>query len=80
MLHENGAVIPHTQLTPEALRGLVEEFVTRDGTDYGHVERTLDEKVAALMRQLACGEAVIVYDSERESTSIVERRNFKRPS
>ncbi|MEE4114316.1 MAG: YheU family protein, partial [Desulfobacteraceae bacterium] len=29
-------VIPHRQLSPEALAGLIEEFVTRDGTDSGY--------------------------------------------
>ena len=71
MADENGVVISHTHLTPTALRGLVEEFVTRDGTDYGYVEKTLDQKVAALMRQLERGEVAIVYDSESQTTSIV---------
>ena len=43
--NENGVEVPHTHLTPEALRSLTEEFVTRDGTDYGPVEKTLAEKV-----------------------------------
>ncbi|MBW2654812.1 MAG: YheU family protein [Deltaproteobacteria bacterium] len=29
--------IPYNQLSPEALQGVIEEFVTRDGTDYGEV-------------------------------------------
>jgi uncharacterized protein YheU (UPF0270 family) len=28
-------IIPHRLLRPEALRGAIEAFVTRDGTDYG---------------------------------------------
>ena len=54
--------VPHKHLTPEALHSLAEEFVTRDGTDYGQVEKTLEEKVAALMRQLERGEAAILYE------------------
>ena len=73
MAGENGVVVLHTHLTPAALRGLVEEFVTRDGTDYGHVEKSLDQKVAALMRQLERGEAAIVYDSQSQTTSIVPK-------
>ena len=61
-------------LRPEVLRRLVEEFVTRDGTDYGAVERTLAEKVAEVMRQLDAGEAAIVVDAEREIIDIVARR------
>lgn len=77
MVDENGLVISHTHLTPAALRGLVEEFVTRDGTDYGSVEKTLDQKVATLMRQLERGEAAIVYDSESQTTSIVPKHPFR---
>jgi len=70
---ENGVEVPHVHLTPEALRSLVEEFVTRDGTDYGRVEKTLDEKVAAVMRQLDRGEVAILYDGENQTTSIARR-------
>lgn len=77
MADENGVVVPQTHLSPAALRGLAEEFVTRDGTDYGRAEKTLDQKVAALMRQLARGEAVIVYDTETQSTNIVLIRSLR---
>lgn len=66
-------VVPHTELAPDVLRRLVEEFVTRDGTDYGPVERTLAEKVADVLRQLACGEAAIVVDPEHETIDIAPR-------
>jgi uncharacterized protein YheU (UPF0270 family) len=58
-------------LPPETLRALVEEFVSRDGTDYGAVERSLEEKVADVMRQLERGEAHIVFDPESETVTIV---------
>jgi len=63
--------VPHTELAPEVLRRLIEEFVTRDGTDYGAVERTLGEKVAAVIRQLTAGELAIVVDTEDETIDIV---------
>lgn len=66
--------VPHTALAPDVLRRLIEEFVTRDGTDYGAVERTLAEKVAAVMRQLAAGELAIVVDAEDETIDIVARQ------
>jgi uncharacterized protein YheU (UPF0270 family) len=55
-------------LSRDALRALVEEFVTRDGTDYGAVERSLDAKVADVLRQLDRGEVRIVFDPESETT------------
>jgi uncharacterized protein len=80
MADENGVMVLHTHLSPAALRGLAEDFVTRDGTDYGQIEKTLDQKVAALIRQLECGEAVIVYDSESQTASIVLRRSLRSPA
>jgi len=61
-------------LTPEALRGLAAEFVTRDGTDYGVRERTLEEKVRDVLRQLERGEAKIMFDPASSSANIVRAR------
>jgi uncharacterized protein YheU (UPF0270 family) len=66
--------VPPGQLSRDALRALVEEFVTRDGTDYGATERSLDDKVAAVLRQIARGEVRIVFDPESETTTIVPSR------
>lgn len=65
--------VPLAALSATALRGLVEEFVNREGTDYGLRERTLEEKVGDVMRQLERGEATIVFDPESRSTTIVAR-------
>jgi hypothetical protein len=66
--------VDYRRLSPEALRGLIEEFVTREGTDYGLRERDLDEKVRDVERQLSNGEAEIVYDSVDERANIVPRQ------
>lgn len=62
--------IPYDQLSPEALDGVVEEFVTRDGTDYGETEVTLESKMNQVMNQLRTGNAVIVFDAESETCNI----------
>jgi uncharacterized protein YheU (UPF0270 family) len=67
-------VIPHTELSAEALRGVVESFVLREGTDYGEREISLDQKVAQVLRQLERGEARIIFDAELESVDIVVSR------
>ena len=78
-----GVELSIDQLSAEALRGLVEEFITREGTDYGssnaslgasadpHSEWSLDEKVVQVNRQLESGDARIVFDLEQETVSIV---------
>lgn len=63
--------IPLAELGPEALRGVVEAFVGREGTDYGRHERSWTEKVADVVRQLEGGEACIVFDPADETTNIM---------
>ena len=66
----SGVELDPDQLSPGALRGLVEEYVTREGTDYGHADWSLEDKVAQVFRQLDQGDARIVFDLELESASI----------
>lgn len=74
-----GVELSPDDLSPEALRGLVEEFVSREGTDYGHADRSLESKVADVLRQIETGEARIVFDLESESASIVSTRELAAP-
>ena len=70
--------IPWRELPEEALLGLIEEFVTREGTDYGEREVELQEKVKEVVSQLELGTAIITFDTESESATIVSARD--RPS
>ena len=63
-------LVPHAELSPEALRGVVESFVLREGTDYGSYEYSLEQKVAHVMRQLERGEARILFDPVTSSVQI----------
>ena len=60
-----------TQLSPAALRAVVESFVLREGTDDGEREYSLEEKVAQVLRQLERGESRIVFDAHTQSVTIV---------
>jgi uncharacterized protein YheU (UPF0270 family) len=63
--------VPLDALDEATLVALVESFVGREGTDYGAVERSLEEKVADVRRQLERGDARIVFDPETETVNIV---------
>jgi uncharacterized protein len=63
--------IPYAALSVDALKGILEAFVLREGTDYGTAEFTLEEKVAHVRTQLQRGEARIVFDPASESVDIV---------
>lgn len=73
-----GIEVPHKRLSAGALRGLIEEFVTREGTDYGHGEPDLDRKVRDVVRQLDEGRAVVVFDEETETCNIVRKEEFRK--
>jgi uncharacterized protein len=64
-------VVPHAELSADALRGVVEAFVLREGTEYGERDYSLDQKVAHVMQQLEGGEAQVVFDPNTESVDIV---------
>jgi uncharacterized protein YheU (UPF0270 family) len=63
--------IPHDQLSPDALRAVLEAFVLREGTEYGERDVPLDTKVAQVLRQLERREAQIVFDPNTESVDVV---------
>lgn len=64
-------IIPWTSLSEDALRGVIEEFITREGTEYGLVEYRLSEKVDQIRRQLRENIVRVVYDAETNSVSLV---------
>ncbi len=70
-------VVPHQELSVDALRGVVESFVLREGTDYGDRDVSFDTKVAQVIRQLERGEAGIVFDAATETIDIVVKRNLR---
>jgi uncharacterized protein len=63
--------VPHTALSAQALRGLVEAFVLREGTDYGAREVPFETKVAQVLRRLERGEARIVFDPKTGTVDIL---------
>jgi uncharacterized protein YheU (UPF0270 family) len=63
--------VPHTELSAEALRGVVESFVLREGTDYGAKDVSHEAKVVDVIRQLERGEARIMFDPLDASVTLV---------
>lgn len=63
--------IPHRALSAAALTGVIDDFIHREGTDYGHRDYTLGEKRAAVRRALETGAAIVTFDPKSSTTSIV---------
>jgi uncharacterized protein YheU (UPF0270 family) len=79
--HERPApvVVPYSELSPDALLGVIENFILREGTDYGWRDVAHEAKVAQVRRQLERGEARILFDPLDSSVTIVAvERGFGR--
>lgn len=63
--------IPQQQLSSEALTGVIDAFILREGTDYGLQEYTLEEKRQRVLDSLASGDAEIHFYPENEHIDIV---------
>ncbi|QEY12696.1 YheU family protein [Cellvibrio sp. KY-YJ-3] len=68
-------IIPYEQLSSDTLQGLIEEFITRDGTDYGVEEVSLATKVEQVKKLLKRREVVVVFDFSTESASLLTRHD-----
>ena len=63
--------IPQQQLSADALMGVIDAFILREGTDYGLQEYTLEEKRQRVLCSLASGDAEIHFYPENEHIDIV---------
>ncbi|WP_162047321.1 YheU family protein [Vibrio taketomensis] len=69
-------IIPWQEIAPDTLDNLIREFVLREGTDYGEVEISLQDKVDQVKAQLQTGEAVIVFSELHETVDIQLKQKF----
>jgi uncharacterized protein YheU (UPF0270 family) len=65
--------VPFSLLSAEALRGVIDDFVLREGTDYGAAEFTLQHKRDQVLTQLRNGSASVMYDPRTQTCTIVAR-------
>lgn len=68
--------IPLESLSADALEGIVESFILREGTDYGSVEISLSAKKEQIRKQLARKEIKIVFDFTSESVTLMTKAEW----
>ena len=66
--------IPHSQLSDKALRAIIEEFVSREGSEYGPIEYSFEDKVDHVIKQLELGEVVVTFDAASETCNLIPSR------
>ena len=70
--------IPLERLSAEILTAIIEEFILRDGTDYGVQEASMDSKIAQVQRQLVRGDVLITFDPLTENCTLLTKHQFQR--
>lgn len=63
--------IPYEQLNNETLQRMIEEFVTRDGSNWDEQGADLDTKVAQVISQLKQKKIKVVFDLQSQTANLV---------
>ena len=67
-------LVPWDRLSAAALTSVIEEYVTREGTEYGPADVSLEDKVRQVRRQLERGEVVVLFDLASETVNLATAR------
>lgn len=70
--------IPFDKLSSDALAGVIENFIQREGTDYGAVEISYEKKAERVLKQIEKGDIKIVFDLESETLTLLTKNDFKK--
>lgn len=70
--------IPRAALSSEALHGIIENFILREGTDYGREEVAFETKFNQIQRQLDKGDIKIIFDPNTETVGMVTLTEWQR--
>ncbi len=65
-------------VSQDALKGLIDAFIMREGTDYGAHEITHETKVEQILKQLHRGDIKIVFDPNTETATLLTERDLKK--
>ncbi|MAC47508.1 YheU family protein [Oceanospirillum beijerinckii] len=69
--------VPYREISPDALQGLLEDFVTRQGYDTAETELGLDDLANQVRQQLINGQLTIVYDPVTESVTVLTKQEYR---
>ena len=70
-------IIPLDQVSDETLTAIIEDFILREGTEYGALDVSKSDKIAQVKQQLKLGSAVLVYSELHESVNILPKEQFQ---
>jgi len=66
-------VVPWEELAPATLKRMLEDFISREGTDYGLTEYSMEQKLDSVMKQLRQGTVELVFEAGSETFNLIKR-------
>ncbi|RCX08803.1 YheU family protein [Marinomonas foliarum] len=66
-------LIPYDSLALDTLETILDDIVSRDGTDYGDYDLSVAQKREQALRSLRSGEAVLLFDTESETIKMIPK-------
>ncbi len=70
--------VPFASLSPDAQMGVVDDFIWREGTDYGQQEISHESKQAQICAQIQKGDVLLVFDPGLQSVTLMTKREWKK--
>jgi len=70
-------IIPVNEIPLDTLMRIAEEYVAREGTDYGTYEYSLEQKVQQLIEQIRQGSVLITFDEATESVNLLSAQEYR---
>ena len=67
---EEGVEVPYQDINPETLRSMIEEFVSRDGSDWGDAGGSMEAKIEQVLRQFKAKKIKVVFDLTSQTANI----------
>jgi len=68
--------IPPNKLADEILVSIIEEFINREGTDYGKQEVKLDVQIKRDRSKIMRGDVLIMFDPKTESCNLITKEEL----
>lgn len=76
-LPERWVIVPPEQLSDDALAGVLQEYISREGTDYGLREVTFEAQMKQAKRAMFDGECILVFDRQTECCQLLSKVQLK---
>jgi len=75
---EQATIIPFEQISTEALNGVIESFILREGSDYGDNEVEFETKKQQVYKQIQSQKVIILYDVKHASIQLMNKQDWQK--